>query len=122
MVLGEACLHLTEQNTPLGAWSKEERERRTFSFKTRRKKRKEEKIFAKFLKTQFVDSSITYIERSFGPSNCAKTWVFVKTSHPPASIGRSSLVVSTYCSQEHSMSFCPFMKSDECRRKGKEVI
>ena len=114
MVLGETCLHLTEQNnTPSGAWSKEEKERRTFSFKTRGKKRKEERVFAKFLKNQFVDSSTIYIDRSFSPSNCAKTWIFVKNSSPPYKYQKSSLVGSTYCSQEQSISFCPFMKSDE---------
>lgn len=35
VVLGEICLHLTEQNKSSGAWSKKEKKRRTVSFKRR---------------------------------------------------------------------------------------
>lgn len=35
-------------------------------------KRKEERIFAEFLKNRFVDSSSIYVERSFSPSTVLK--------------------------------------------------
>lgn len=68
-------LHLTEQNhivRCLEQKGKKQTKKRTFSFKRREKKRKEERIFAEFLKNQFVDSSSIYVERNFSPSTVLK--------------------------------------------------
>lgn len=46
----------------------------------------------------------------------------MRTHHAPCKYQKSSLVVSTYCLQEHNTSRYPFMKNNKERWKGKEMI
>lgn len=100
---------MTEQNKSSGAWSKKEKK-----IVLREGKRKEERIFAEFLKNQFVDSSSIYVERNFSPINCAKTWIFMQTPHHHTSIRRAALLLAlTVCKNR----IHPFMKN-EVKAKG----
>lgn len=89
------CIWLSRADRQVpGAKRKKKKKKRTFSYKRREKERKEERIFAEFLKNQFVDSSSIYVERNFSPSSCAKTWIFVTTPHHHTSIRRALLLLA----------------------------
>lgn len=95
---------------------------RTFSFKRRWKKRKQERIFAEFLKNQFVDSNTIYIERNFSPSNCAKTWIFVKTHHHHTSIRRALLLLALIVCKNRMHPFIPLWKTTSEGERGRRLF
>lgn len=95
---------------------------RTVSFKRRGKKRKQERIFAEFLKDQFVDSSTIYIERNFSPSNCAKTWIFVKTSHRHISIRKALWLLALTVCKNRIHPFIPLWKTTSEGERGRRLF
>lgn len=84
-------------------------------------KRKEERIFAEFLKNQFVDSSSIYVERNFSPSSCAKTWIFV-TTHHHTSIRRAFLLLALIVCKNRIHPFILLWKMTSEGERGRRLF
>lgn len=69
-----------------------------------------------------MDSSTIYIERDFSPSNCAKTWIFVKTSHRHISIRRALWLLALTVCKNRMHPFIPLWKTTSGGERGRRLF